>query len=114
MQLPDFLEADDHGFIQVRGHRVGLHHVLRVYQEGYSPEMILDQYPTLPLAVIHKTIAFYLENRTEVDAYVAAHDREMERQMAQPQTTPTFAELKKRFEARQRTQLQSPQSVPRD
>jgi len=102
MQLPDFLTADDGGYIQARGHRIGLNQVVRLYQDGYSPEMISEYYPTLPLALIHKIIAFYLENTAEVDAYVAEHDREMERQMSQPQTTPTLAELRKRLDAKRR------------
>ena len=38
------------------------------------------QYPTLSLALIHKVIAFYLENRTEVDRYVATCNDELSRQ----------------------------------
>src|SRR5260221_2609511 len=70
MQLPDFLNHDDLGEITLAGHRIGLYHVIHYYREGYSPEMIVGQYPTLPLALVHKVIAFYLENTAEVDAYV--------------------------------------------
>jgi hypothetical protein len=34
--------------------------------------MLHCEYPTLPLALIHQVIAFYLENRADVDEYVAA------------------------------------------
>ena len=38
MTLPEFLTVDDGGFIHVTGRRIGLHHVLRPYGEGLSPE----------------------------------------------------------------------------
>jgi hypothetical protein len=34
--------------------------------------MLACRYPNLPLALVHKVLAYYLENQTEVDAYVAA------------------------------------------
>ena len=35
--------------------------------------MLLCQFPTLQLVVIHKVIVFYLENQEAVDAYVAEY-----------------------------------------
>lgn len=99
MLLPDFLIADDGGFVHVRGHRIGLHHIIRQYSEGESPEMLAARFPTLSLALIHKVIAFYLEHLHEVDTYIAAHDQEIERQAAAAPPTPSLAELRKRFEA---------------
>jgi len=73
MALPDFLETDDGGFVHMAGHRIGLHHLVRMYTEGSSPEMIAAYYPSLPLPLIHRVIAFYLENQRDVDADIAAH-----------------------------------------
>lgn len=102
MNLPDFLTIDDGGFISLTGHRIGLHHVVRVYEEGCSPEMIVGHFPTLPLALVHKVIAFYLENERDVADYVAAHDRDIERQMSQPRTTPALEQLRARLEAQRK------------
>jgi uncharacterized protein (DUF433 family) len=104
MNLPEFLTSDDGGYISLTGHRIGLHHVVRVYEEGYSPEMIVGHFPTLSLALVHKVIAFYLENQIEVAEYVAAHDREIERQMSPPQTTPTLVQLRARLEAQRKAE----------
>lgn len=71
MVLPDFLTEVPHGGIRVTGHRIGLEHLVDYYNQGFSAEMLLEQFPTLPLATIHKVIAFYLENRETIDAYVA-------------------------------------------
>ncbi len=80
MDLPDFLIDHPDGEIRLAGHRISLYDVMSLYQQGYSPEKIRDEYPTLPLAVIHKLIAFYLENQAEVDGYVAAYRAELDRQ----------------------------------
>ena len=44
MTLPDFL-CDDDGEIRLRGHRIGLYHVVARYNEGYSAEMLACQFP---------------------------------------------------------------------
>jgi uncharacterized protein (DUF433 family) len=100
VNLPDFLFSDDGGFIHATGHRIGLHHVLRLYNEGHSTEMIAAHFPTLPLALVHKIIGFYLENKKEADAYLSEHDKEMEREMAGTPIVPSLAELRARLAAR--------------
>ena len=70
MQLPDFLTQYTADAIRLTGHRISLEHVISLYNEGYSPEMLHEEFDTLPLALIHKVIAFYLENQPEVDEYL--------------------------------------------
>lgn len=72
MQLPEFLARSADGEIQLTGHRIGLYHLIQYYNEGESAEMLASRYPTLPLSLVHRVIAFYLDNQAEVDAYVAA------------------------------------------
>jgi uncharacterized protein (DUF433 family) len=100
MTLPDFLQ-NDAGEIFLKGHRVCLHHIVQRYNEGASPEALVQQYPTISLALIHKAIAFYLENLTAVDAYVAEVQTEVARQAAMPRRGPTANEMKKRLDALQ-------------
>jgi uncharacterized protein (DUF433 family) len=83
MTLPDFLHQAPHGEILLTGSRIGLYHVVHYYNEGYSPEMLVGQFPTLSLALVHKVIAFYLEHRDEVDAYVARCRSELACQRAE-------------------------------
>ena len=64
-----------------------------------TAEGIVVEYPTLSLAHIQKTLAYYLENQAEVDAHVARGRDRIERDMAKPSRGPGLAEL------RQRTQL---------
>ena len=70
MQLEDyfdFLSPDD---IRIKGHRIGIDNVLDYYLEGYTPEEIAANLPTLSLEQIHATITYYLHNRPEIDAYL--------------------------------------------
>ena len=101
MNLPDYLTQDADGHIHATGHRIGLEDLVYYYNEGCSAEALLDAFPTLPLAVVHKMIAFYLEHRAEVDSYVASCDAEMERQRAVAPRGPDAAELRRRLAAKQ-------------
>lgn len=99
MNLPDFLTEHAYGSIRITGHRIGLLHIVRHYNDGYSPEMLQCEFPTLSLALIHKVIAFYLENKEEVDAYVARCEEEIERHRAATPPGPSTEELRRRLEA---------------
>jgi len=100
MDLPDFLVQDADGFIHLSGHRIGIQHLVHFYGEGYSPEMLAEAFPTLSLALMHKTLGFYLENQAEVDAYVASCREEVERQASSAPQGPGLAELRRRLAAR--------------
>src|ERR1051326_9502119 len=97
MSLPDFLTQDPDGYVHVTRHRVGLNDVAYFYNQGYSPEMLQEAFPTLSLAVIHKLVAYYLENQADVDAAMARSDAEMERQRATAARGPDLAELRRRL-----------------
>jgi uncharacterized protein (DUF433 family) len=99
MNLPEFLVDHPDGEIRLTGHRIGLYHVVFYYNEGYSPEMLVGQFPTLSLALVHKVIAFYLENQAEVDAYNARHEAECERLRANAPASPGLVQLRQRLQA---------------
>jgi uncharacterized protein (DUF433 family) len=107
MNLPNFLTTTPDGEILLTGNRIGLFHVVHYYNEGYSPEMLVCQYPTLPLSLIHKVIAFYLENRSEVDAYVAGCQTEMNRQRESGDRHLDLALLRERLGSRQKIETTS-------
>jgi uncharacterized protein (DUF433 family) len=58
------------GAIRVRGTRVSLDSVIYAFDEGDTPEEIMDSFSTLKLADIYAVIAFYLRHRDEVQAYL--------------------------------------------
>ncbi len=97
MVLPDFLTQEPDGTIFVTGHRITLLHVTDLYAEHFTPAQIAEYLPTLSLALIHKIIAFCLENQSAVDAYRARCREEITRQAAMPRTGPDRAELRRRM-----------------
>lgn len=100
MNLPDFLRQDQYGEIFLAGHRVCLHHIINRYVEGASPELIAFEFPTVSLALIHKVIAYYLENREDVDHYLHDVNSEIERQASAGPHGPSFEELRRRMASR--------------
>ncbi len=105
MNLPDFPIDGLDGDIRLSGHRIGLYHFVYHYNEGYSAEMIACQYPTLSLPHIHKVIAFYLENRTDVDAYVAQYRADLGRLRAEGEHAPSLIEVRRRIAQRAAARL---------
>ena len=103
MQLPDFLIEQD-GEIRLAGSRIGLAHVVRAYQRGDTAEMIALRFPTLPLVLIHKVIAYYLDNQAAVDAMVARADAELA-ELRRRNPAPSIAELRSRMLAPQKAEV---------
>lgn len=97
MNLPDFLKREPSGEIRFAGHRIGLFHLVQYYNEGYSAEMLAGQFPDIALATLHKAIAFYLENRAEVDGYVEACQKELNEHRKDPAKYLNLAELRERL-----------------
>lgn len=93
--LPDFLVTDASGFIRIAGHRIGYHHVVALFNEGYSAESLWEEFLTLPLATIYKVIAFHLENQPASNEYVEQCHEEVRQQAANAPTTPDLAELRR-------------------
>lgn len=69
-EQPVPLVQDESGVIKVRGTRITISLVLNAFLEGNTAEEIVDQYDTLALADVYSIIAFYLNNRAEVDEYL--------------------------------------------
>ena len=67
--------------------------------------MILGEFPTLPLALIHGTIVFYLDNRQEVDEYLRRELEQVAEQRSQARTGPGLNELRERMKAMQHAQV---------
>jgi hypothetical protein len=62
---------------------------------GNTAEQIAEELESLGLALVYKTLAFYLENQEEVDVYVDAYTAELERQHAAYTPGPGILRLKR-------------------
>jgi uncharacterized protein (DUF433 family) len=65
------LKADADGSVRVAGTRVLLELIVAAFDEGATPEQIVQEYTTVPLEATYAVIAWILEHRAEVDRYMA-------------------------------------------
>jgi len=54
----------------VKGTRISLDSIAYAFQQGLSPESIVQSFPLLTLEQVYGAIGFYLANRAGIDAYV--------------------------------------------
>ena len=65
------MQATKDGVVRVGGTRVTLDTVVAAFEQGATAEEIAQQYPSLHLADIYAVIGYYLNHRSEVEAYLA-------------------------------------------
>jgi uncharacterized protein (DUF433 family) len=104
MNLPDFLIDHPDGEIRLTGHRISLYDVISYHQEGYTPEMLHEQFPSVPLPLICQVVDFHRENQAEVDAYVARKRSALERLEASMPPSPAVLRLRQKLEEMRRTE----------
>jgi len=79
------LETGMDGVVRVGATRVTLDTVIAAYQEGATPETIVNQYPSLDLADVYTVIGYYLRRPTDMIAYLRQRKAEAERVRAENQ-----------------------------
>ncbi len=82
------LREDASGALRVGNSRVLLELVVEAFQDGSTPETIVQRYSTLDLPDVYAVIAYYLRHRGEVEAYLAQRERKAQ-------------EVRQRIESRQ-------------
>jgi uncharacterized protein (DUF433 family) len=73
------LRIDRDGVVRIGPSRVPLDTIIEAFDEGYSAEAIIEQYPTVELGDVYAVIAYYLHHRPEVDAYLGGRRQEADR-----------------------------------
>ncbi|MEA5606141.1 DUF433 domain-containing protein [Nostoc sp. UHCC 0252] len=96
MQLEDYFDFLDPDDIRIKGHRIGIDNVIQYYLQGYSPEQIIEELPSLNLEKIYATLTYYLHNRVEIDAYMLrlAKWREQRYQESSANPSPLMQRLR--------------------
>jgi len=70
---------DRNGGLYVAGTGVSLDSVVIRFQQGASPDKIVQSFPTLKLAQVYGVIAYYLENESIISEYISEGEQEIER-----------------------------------
>jgi uncharacterized protein (DUF433 family) len=68
------LREDSTGAIRVGDSHVLLELVIRAFQDGATPEAIVQRYSTLALTDVYTVVAYYLRHQQEVDAYLTSRE----------------------------------------
>jgi uncharacterized protein (DUF433 family) len=76
-ETPPFRQ-DTSGAVRVGDSRVLLELVINAFQDGATPEAIVQRYPTLSLTDVYAVVTYYLRHPTEVEAYLAEREEKAE------------------------------------
>jgi uncharacterized protein (DUF433 family) len=68
------LTEDPTGALRVGNSRVLLEIVIRAFQDGATPETIVQRYSTLALPEVYAVLAYYLRHAEEIEEYLARRE----------------------------------------
>jgi uncharacterized protein (DUF433 family) len=70
----EYIEERD-GSYYIADTRISVDSIVHAFRRGESPETICQNFELLRLEEVYGAIAFYLANRTEIDAYLLRQDQ---------------------------------------
>lgn len=91
------LMTTDEGIIRVGNTRVRLDTVVYAFNEGYTAEEIVTQYPSLTLSDVYAVIAYYLNDRLAVDAYLAQRSEQAQMVRAEIEAKPEYRAFRQKL-----------------
>lgn len=99
--LPVPLFEDEQGGLRVAGTRVLLERIVHAFENGATPEGIVQNYDTLQLADVYAVLSWYLRHKGQVQDYLSKRAGEAEtiRRMIEAKQ-PDRTELRARLMAR--------------
>ena len=98
------LKANEDGVMLVGKTRVTLDSVVAVFKQGVTAEEIVYRYPSLNLADVYATIAFYLNHQSEVETYLQQRQQQSQQMHAMNQARFDPQGLRDRLLARKTEQ----------
>lgn len=96
------LQRDSSGALRIGQSRVLLELVIRAFQDGATPEAIVQRYPTTTLADLYAVIGYYLRHQDDIDAYLLTREQqatEIRQKIESKQSD--LSDLRRRILARQ-------------
>ncbi len=70
------LREDADGALRVGDSRVLLEMVIHAFQDGTTPESIVQQYSTLSLGDVYAIIGYYLRHPSEIEHYLTRREQQ--------------------------------------
>jgi uncharacterized protein (DUF433 family) len=90
------------GVLRIGDSRVSLDTVIIAFSQGATPEQIVEDYDSLELAEVYAVISYYLQNRDEVEDYLARRKVEREELRRQIESRSNPQGIRKKLLARRR------------
>jgi uncharacterized protein (DUF433 family) len=98
------LREDAAGALRVGDSRVLLELVIRAFQDGATPETIVQRYSSLMLPDVYAVIAYYLRHRDEVEEYLVQREQKAEETRPRIESQQgDLSEIRARLLARRQT-----------
>src|SRR5947209_4555063 len=94
------IRVDSTGVARIGQTRVTLDTVVGCFLDGWGAEDIADAYPALDLAQVYTAISYYLQHRTEIDAYLNTRQEQATRVRAVIEERSNPKALRERLLAR--------------
>ncbi len=94
------LTKTEAGVLRVGNSRVSLDTVIIAFGQGATPEQIVEDYDSLELAEVYAVISYYLQNREEVENYLAQRKVERDKLRRQIESRSNPQGIRERLLAR--------------
>ena len=94
------------GTVRIGHTRIPLETVVRAFDRGESAEEIVRNLDTLKLAEVYATLAYVLNHRQEVNAYLGEQERKAAEIRAKMENEPGYGEARAQLVARKEAYLQ--------
>lgn len=87
------------GTIRVKGTRLLIDMIVSAHNRGECPEEIFESFPSdvYTIADIYSIIAYYLQNKSKIDKYLAKREKEAEEVWEKIEALPNYQENKQKL-----------------
>lgn len=96
------LTQTESGVLRIGDSRVSLDTVITAFAQGATPEQIVEDYDSLELAEVYAAISYYLQNREEVENYLARRKVQRDQLRRQKESRSNPQGIRERLLARRR------------
>jgi uncharacterized protein (DUF433 family) len=95
------------GTIRVKDTRLLIDMIVDAHNRGTGPEEIFESFPSdaYTVADIYSIIAYYLQNKTKIDEYLAKREKEAEKVWKKIEALPNYQARIEEFKKRRKEQL---------
>ncbi len=89
----------DDGSIRVKGTRLLIDMIVGAHNRGECPEEIFESFPSdvYTVADIYSIIAYYLQNKSKIDKYLAKREKKAEKIRKEIESMPGYKEKTDNF-----------------